>query len=208
MTHKPLIKICGMTSIDNLSRILFLEPDYVGFIFYPKSPRYVVGKIKPDLLSIVPPNVTKVGVFVNATEAEILHHAVAFDLGAVQLHGAETPELCRKLKQRGYSVIKTFSIAEAHDFDRIEEYADCVDFYLFDTKSAAFGGAGTHFDWQLVLRHPIRRSWFLAGGIGPDNIAEASQTGAAGLDLNSRFEIEPGIKDYSKLATALSSIRA
>ena len=205
--QRPQIKICGMTDIDNISKILFLEPDYLGFIFYPKSPRYVVGKLKPEMLSIIPDTVKRVGVFVNSTEAEMRQTANIYGLQVIQLHGDEKPTVCKRLREEGYEVIKAFNIANDQDFEKIWSYADHVDHFLFDTKTPGYGGSGHEFDWQLILRQPIRKPWILSGGIGPDNIVAASQTGAAVLDLNSKFELSPGIKDYNKLSEALRLIR-
>lgn len=203
----PKIKICGMTDIDNISRILFLEPDYLGFIFYPKSPRYVRGKLKPDLLSIIPDDVKRVGVFVNNTEAEIRQTANTYGLNVIQLHGDEKPTVCKRLREEGYEVIKAFNIATAQDFEQVWAYNDYVDYYLFDSKTTGRGGSGQDFDWQLILRQPIRKPWILSGGIGPENIEAASQTGATIIDLNSRFELSPGIKNYDTLHEAISRIK-
>ena len=203
----PQIKICGMTDIDNISRILFLEPDYLGFIFYPKSPRYVRGKIKPDMLSIIPDDVKRVGVFVNSTEAEMRQTASTYGLSVIQLHGDEKPTVCKRLREEGYEVIKAFNIATEQDFEQVWAYNDFVDYFLFDSKTSNYGGSGQGFDWQLILRQPIRKPWILSGGIGPNNIEAASQTGAAIIDLNSRFEISPGIKNYDTLHEAISKIK-
>lgn len=202
------IKICGMTDIDNISKVLFLEPDYLGFIFYPPSPRYAEGKLKPEMLSIVPPCVRRTGVFVNSTENDIRRTAAIYGLQAIQLHGSESPEMCQSLRSDGFEVIKAFSIKDEHDFDKVWQYDDSADSYLFDTKTAAYGGSGTTFDWQLILRQPIRKPWFLSGGISIDNIAAAAQTGASALDLNSKFETEPGIKDYDLLLRALTELKS
>lgn len=196
-----------MTDIDNISKILFLEPDFLGFIFYPKSPRYVVGKLKPEMLSIIPESVKRVGVFVNSSEAEMRQTASTYGLKVIQLHGEEKPTVCKRLREEGFEVIKAFSIESEQDFEKVWEYTEHVDYFLFDTKTPGYGGSGQEFDWQLILRQPIRKPWFLSGGISNDNIAAAAQTGAAVLDLNSKFETAPGMKDYDKLSDALSSIR-
>lgn len=201
------IKICGMTDIDNISKVLFLEPNYLGFIFYPRSPRYVVGKVRPEMLSIIPSNVKKVGVFVNEKEAEIRRLAKVYSLDMIQLHGNESLRFCRSLQESGLKIIKSFSIEDPHDFDDIWEYDDCVDYYLFDTKTPNYGGSGKQFDWQMLLRQPIRKPWFLSGGISIDNIEQAAQTSATVLDLNSRFETSPGVKDYELLRAALDKIK-
>lgn len=196
-----------MTDIDNISRILFAEPDYMGFIFYPQSPRYVVGKLKPEMLSILPDTVKKAGVFVNASESEVRQYAQQYDLDIVQLHGQETPEQCEALRAAGYEVTKAFSIKSTSDFESVQEYSDVVDYFLFDAKTENYEGTGKSFDWQLLLRQPLRKRWFISGGIGPHNIVQASQTGAWALDLNSCFEVQPGIKDYEKLQAALAQLR-
>ena len=203
----PMVKICGMTDIDNISRILFLEPDYLGFIFYPKSPRYVVGRLRPEDLSIIPDSVKRVGVFVDASEVEIREAINAYGLQAVQMHGHEKPRLCARIRDIGVELIKAFHIEDEHDFETVWDYTEVVDYYLFDTKSPSYGGSGREFDWQLVLRQPLRTPWILSGGISPDNIVEAAQSGAAMIDLNSKFESAPGIKNYDSLRGALDKIR-
>lgn len=201
------IKICGMTNIDNISKILFLEPDYLGFILWPKSPRCVTGKLNPDMLSIIPSTVKRVGVFVDASETEVRDAISTYGLAAVQLHGHERPRFCAQIKDLGVEVFKAFHIEDSHDFDSVWDYTEVVDYYLFDTKTPAMGGSGASFDWQLILRQPLRTPWILSGGIGPDNIVDAAQSGAAIVDINSRFETEPGIKDYDSLRAALDKVR-
>lgn len=201
------IKICDMTDIDNISKILFLEPDYIGFNFSPKSPRYVVGRLKPDMLSIIPKRIKRVGVFIDSNESEIRQYAAEFGIQTIQLHGNETPALCKSLRESGFEVIKTFIIENAHDFDHVAEYDDCADYYLFDVRRDEERDDDPYFDWQLILRQPIRKQWFLAGGINPRTIVAASQTGAVGIDLNSRFESSLGIKDYDLIYDSLKKIR-
>lgn len=201
------VKICGMTDIDNICRVLFLEPDYLGFIFYPPSPRHAPRHINPEMLSIIPANVKRTGVFVDASAMEIHDAIAAWGLQAAQLHGSEKPRLCAQVRDMGVELIKTFHIEDRHDFDSVAEYTEVVDYYLFDTKSPQLGGTGRAFDWQLILRQPLRTPWVLSGGIGPDNIEAAAQSGATMIDLNSRFEAQPGIKDYDMLKAALAKIR-
>ncbi len=208
MAKNVKIKICGLTDIDNICRLLFLEPDYMGFIFYPKSPRYVEGKLNPDMLSVIPPTVKRSGVFVNATEVEIRNAVKRYGLNAIQLHGNEKPRHCAQLRDMGVEVIKAFHIEDEHDFEDAAAYTEVVDYYLFDTKTPDYGGSGRGFDWQLILRQPLRTPWILSGGIGPDNIIEAAQSGASIIDLNSRFESSPGIKDYDRLREAIDRVRA
>lgn len=206
MARSVKVKVCGMTDIDNICRVLFLEPDYLGFIFYPPSPRHAPGHINPELLTIIPPNVKRTGVFVDASALEIHDTIRAWGLQAVQLHGHESPRLCAQIRDMGVELIKTFHIEDRHDFDAVAEYTEVVDYYLFDTKSPQLGGTGRAFDWQLILRQPLRTPWVLSGGIGPENVLAAAQSGAAMIDLNSRFESRPGIKDYDMLREAFKKI--
>lgn len=196
-----------MTDIDNISRILFLEPDYIGFNFSTHSPRYVVGKLKPEMLSIIPSTIKKVGVFIDSSENEIRQYASTYDLSTIQLHGNESPELCMALKNAGFEVIKTFIIEKEHDFEHVWKYYDCADYFLFDVKQNDASDPDIYLNWQIILRQPIRKPWFLAGGLNPNNVVAASQTGAAGIDFNSRFESELGIKDYNLIHDALKIIR-
>lgn len=202
------IKICGMANIDNISKILFLEPDYLGFVLWAKSPRCAIGRVNPDMLSIIPPTVKRVGVFVDASETEVRDAISTYGLAAVQLHGHERPRFCAQIKDLGVEVFKAFHIEDSHDFDSVWDYTEVVDYYLFDTKTPAMGGSGHSFDWQLILRQPLRTPWILSGGIGPGNIEDAAQSGASIIDLNSKFETEPGIKDYDSLRAAIDKVRA
>lgn len=196
-----------MANFNNLRKVLTLVPDYLGFIFHPLSPRYVVGKLYPEQLNIIPPHVKRVGVFVNADENSIRTCTSTYGLTTLQLHGNETPEFCDRMRAAGIEVVKAFRIANAHDFEGVEPYADSVDAFLFDTKADRIGGNGYKFDWQLLLGCPLQKPWFLAGGLSPLNIEEAAQTGAAVLDLNSCFELSPGIKDYNLLKEAVDKVR-
>ncbi len=204
---KEKIKICGMTDIDNISKILFLEPDYLGFIFYPKSPRCVVGKLKTELLTIIPDEVKKVGVFVDSSESDVRKTAKAYNLQVLQLHGNESPEMCKNLRAKGYEIIKVFSIESPDDLKATEKYNDVVDYFLFDTKTEQKGGSGKTFSWEMLKGKEFARPYFLSGGISIENIEEAALIGCYGLDLNSRFETEPGVKNFELLREALNKIR-
>ena len=196
-----------MANFNNLRKVLTLAPDYLGFIFHPLSPRYVVGKLYPEQFNIIPPHVKRVGVFVNANETDICAYASSYGLTTLQLHGNETPEFCDKMRAAGLEVVKAFWIANAHDFEGVEPYTNSVNSFLFDTKAERLGGNGFKFDWQLLSRQSLQKPWFLAGGLSPINIEEAAQTGASVLDLNSCFELSPGIKDYNLLKEAVDKVR-
>ena len=203
----PKIKICGMTQPDNIKAVLMLKPDFMGFIFYPHSPRCITGKIDPSFIQSIASNVITTGVFVDESPDVILQTAKAHRLRAIQLHGSETPEDCETLQREGLTVIKAFGIKTAADLLQTERYAACSDYFLFDTQSQNHGGTGQSFDWSVLKTLPLTKPWLLGGGISPANISEAAATGCHALDLNSRFEIEPGIKDINSLKEAIKQIR-
>ncbi|GGH40099.1 phosphoribosylanthranilate isomerase [Mangrovimonas yunxiaonensis] len=197
------LKICGMKYNDNLLEAAALRPNYLGFIFYEKSQRYFNGTI-PKL----PKNIKKTGVFVNAHSNTIKTQITKHDLQAVQLHGQEPPELCAALKQSRVEVIKAFSIKDTFNFQQLEAYETFVDFFLFDTKGKLPGGNGTTFNWEVLKHYPATTPYFLSGGIGLNSIEalngflkHSSAKHCYGLDVNSQFEIEPGLKDIELLKT-------
>lgn len=196
-----------MTQPDNIHAVLLLKPDFMGFIFYPNSPRCIAGKVDPDFIQGIASSVITTGVFVNESPNVILQTAKTYGLRAIQLHGSETPEDCETLRREGLTVIKAFGIKTAADLLQIERYAACTDYFLFDTQSQNYGGTGQSFDWSVLKNHPLTKPWFLGGGISPANICEAAATGCHALDLNSRFETEPGIKEINSLKEAIKLIR-
>jgi phosphoribosylanthranilate isomerase len=196
-----LIKICGMRDADNIREVLTLTPDFMGFIFYPKSPRYVAS---PEALKHIRfgQNTTKTGVFVNASEEDIMQKVELYDLQAVQLHGDESVDLCSFLKNKGLIVLKAFQIHSAEDFKNAARYNRQVDYFLFDTKTASYGGSGSKFDWSLLDVYHGDTPFFLSGGIGSDDACEIQKINHPsfrGVDLNSRFETATAIKDYELL---------
>lgn len=198
-----MIKICGLANIDNVRSLLPLSPDYMGFIFVPQSPRYVIGRIEPHQLGVIPASVRKVGVFVDSPLEEVLRLASLYKLSALQLHGNESPDMCASLRSMGYEVIKAFAMKKPDDLLSLHCYDGCVDFFLLDAPSP---GSGKTFDWRWLRECTLPRPLILAGGIDETNITEALATGVDMLDLNSRFESSPGIKDYKKLLNALKQI--
>ena len=178
------IKVCGMRSASNINDLLELRPDYMGFIFYNKSPRFV--NIYPNIQ--VPSEVKKLGVYVNAPEREIHHRIISFGLDMVQLHGDESPELCYLVKQLGVEVIKVFRVNEAFDFEQTRRYEDDVNYFLFDTATDAYGGSGKKFNWNILEGYNNARPVFLSGGIGPDDASELDQLknlNLEAIDINS-----------------------
>ena len=201
--QKMKLKICGMKYPENIIEVGSLLPDYMGFIFWKKSARYFNGVI-PNL----PKSIKKVGVFVNATQDEILEKIAKYDLQAVQLHGQESVEFCQelkeKLKQVQIEIIKVFSVDNSFDFEILQPFEAVCDYFLFDTKGKLPGGNGTTFDWKVLENYPSSKPFFLGGGIGLeeiDLIKEILTTNLSpyAIDINSKFESEPGLKDKTIL---------
>ena len=195
------LKICGMKYQDNITEIASLQPDYLGFIFHEPSPRYFEGSI-PEL----PKSIKKAGVFVDEKVEYIAQQIEKHKLTVIQLHGHESPEMCRLLKSTKAQVVKVFSIKDKFDFEVLTPYEDVCDYFLFDTKGKLPGGNGYLFDWSVLNNYPSTKPFFLSGGIGLDQIdklrefqnSEASKYCYA-IDVNSKFEIEAGLKDIEKL---------
>ncbi|WDF68092.1 phosphoribosylanthranilate isomerase [Sphingobacterium oryzagri] len=199
------IKVCGMRDPENIRQIAALSIDYLGFIFYAKSSRYTAQL--PDL-SAIPPHIKKIGVFVNATAAAI-NEKIAQGLDGVQLHGQESPALCASLKSENIIVIKAFGIDQDFNWQTLEPYLQVADYFLFDTKSNQHGGTGQHFDWSILANYPFQKSYFLSGGLSLDNMQAAASMNDSrliGLDLNSRFESAPALKDSNRIIQALKII--
>lgn len=205
-----LIKVCGMREPDNIREILTLDPDFLGLIFYPISSRYVTS---PTIINNIRfgQNTKKTGVFVNATEDEIMQKVKLYELQAVQLHGEESVVLCRSLRNKGVLVLKAFQIYAAEDFEDTLLYNDQVDYFLFDTKTASYGGSGSKFDWSLLDAYHGNTPFFLSGGIGPDDVQAIQKINHPlfrGVDLNSRFEIAPAIKSYKLLQQFIKQLNS
>lgn len=206
---RPLIKICGMRDSQNIQEVAALKPDFLGFIFYPKSPRYAVT-VDKAVLEALPAGIKKVGVFVNESVEQMRQIAQEYGLDALQLHGGETPLQCLQLREEGYLLFKAFSIAEASDFDILEDYDGCCDYFLFDTKTPQHGGSGQKFDWSLLDNYRGETPFFLSGGIDLDDvevIKNIKHPKFVALDVNSRFEIEPALKDVVKLKRFFENIK-
>lgn len=206
------IKVCGNRDLNQLKELQKLEIDYAGMIFYPQSPRYVLkeltGKDVRDLNLSIP----KVGVFVNATEEEIMQQIEDFGLDMVQLHGDETASFCSRISDQ-IKVIKAFRIAdnEANIDWLVKEYDEVCDYYLFDKANAGlYGGTGEKFNWNLLKNSVIKKPFFLSGGISSQD-AEALKTFRHpffyGVDVNSRFEKEPGIKDMKLIKKFVNQLK-
>lgn len=195
---------------ENIGEVAKLIPDFLGFIFYEKSPRYV-GKFDNLLMAKnLPETIKKVGVFVNADFDEIKQSVEEYGLKVVQLHGNEEPVLCKKMKALGLEVWKAFSVDQSFDFSVTEKYLNTVDAFLFDSKGAGYGGHGVAFNWGLLENYKLEIPFFLAGGISPENIDSVftiKNPAFFGVDVNSKFETCPGIKNIETLKPLFSKIR-
>jgi phosphoribosylanthranilate isomerase len=204
------IKVCGIREKENMLAVAALQPDMMGFIFFPASPRYVLNRLQPEDLKLLPQYIRKVGVFVNETDAHMIAIAEKYHLQAVQLHGNETPELCTKMKLAGLFVIKAFGVNEAMKWDKLQDYKDSCDMFLFDTASSSHGGTGRLFDWSLLQAYTGTTPFLLSGGIGPEQLKAVlsfQHPAFSGIDVNSRFETAPGVKDVALLQQFIQQIR-
>ncbi len=202
------VKVCGLTQADNITAVITAGADYIGLIFYPASKRYVAKDTGLSYFVKQIGTVGKVGVFVDAAEAEIRNAVRDYKLDAVQLHGAEPVAYCRRIKAI-VPVWNAFAIGPAFDFLQLEAYAPYCDRFLFDTPGAGYGGTGQAFDWSLLEDRLLPRPLMLAGGIGPEDalkIKDLRIDGLKGVDLNSRFEIYPGYKDATRIKNFIYAV--
>lgn len=206
-----IVKICGMTQKENIAQVCELFPDFLGLIFYPKSPRNAIG-INPEIFKSLPEHIKPVGVFVNADFNGIVEIANRYGIKTVQLHGEEPPEFCEKLKKLGFKVIKAIKVPSSSDenfFKSLECYEGKIDLFLFDTGGAKPGGNGQKFNWDILDNYYLEMPFLLSGGIGPDDlelIKSFHHPQFIGIDLNSRFEISPGIKSFPLLSNFLKDL--
>jgi phosphoribosylanthranilate isomerase len=217
------IKVCGITQLKQLQQLDGLNIDFAGLIFYKDSPRYLDGKITKEELQSTDFDIKKTGVFVDAEMIDILDAIDDYDLDVVQLHGNENPEVCRDLSDE-VEVIKAFNIGDGKvDIDElVAGYDDVCDYYLFDTsplptspkggggKAAHPGGTGKKFDWKIITKAKIEKPFFVSGGIGiedMDAIKKIKHPDFYGIDINSKFEKEPGVKDMAKVLQLLQALK-
>ncbi len=194
-----------MRDPQNIEALTALGPEYIGFIFYERSQRFVAD-IDPALLLNLPESVKTTGVFVNSSIENVLEKISKYHLKAVQLHGTESPDYCKSLKLDcpKIELVKAFGVNESFNFELLNRYADIVDYFLFDTQTEAHGGSGKTFNWQLLSQYKLQVPYFLSGGIGLDQVAQLKQIvdpRLYALDVNSRFEIAPAMKDIDQLRT-------
>ncbi len=197
---KLKIKICGMRDQQNIESLVQLPVDYIGFIFYPPSPRYIGDNPDKNIFKVVPSSIKKVGVFVNAPLNEVLRNAEDFGLNTIQLHGSEIADYCNAIRERGYEVIKAFKAEPVQLTCEATAYRYACDYLLFDTPTPKHGGSGKKFDWEMLKIQKLYLPYFLSGGIAPGDASNIKSLGLKGLyavDVNSRFEIKPGLKDIA-----------
>lgn len=198
-----LIKVCGMRQAENIREAEALGIDWMGFIFWPQSSRYVAER--PTYL---PTRCKRVGVFVDEQIEQVRHVAEDYALDIIQLHGNESPDYARTLA--GRTLIKAFNIATADDLSQTQPYEGLVDLFLFDTKGRTVGGNGEKFDWAVLSAYQGGTPFLLSGGIGPDDaerIRAFRHPRCIGIDLNSRFEVSPAFKDVDLLREFVKNIR-
>lgn len=197
-----------MKFTQNREKVEALEVDLLGYIFYAPSKRFV-GET-PDK-GLFQSEKSKAGVFVDENVFEILGLAKNFGFEYIQLHGKENPKTCSILKNQGLKIIKVFPLDEDFNFEKIKNYEEVVDYYLFDTKTRLYGGSGRKFNWELLKKYNGEIPFFLSGGIGPDDaksILEIDHPKLTGVDLNSGFEDEPGLKNIEKLQAFIIELKA
>jgi len=207
------VKVCGMTEISQLRELEEMKVEFAGFIFYPKSPRYLLRWLDPEQLKREKFQINKVGVFVNATQQEVMKMVDACGLYIVQLHGDETPKLCESISNY-VTVVKVIRVGDGTDIEwKIHPYMDSCDMFLFDTEGSNFGGTGKKFDWEKLKGLNIGKPFFLSGGIGPDDVNSLQGFAISpvakdlfSIDINSRFEMSPGVKDMQKVKKFLSEL--
>jgi len=194
---------------DNIRALEKTAIDWMGFIFYPPSPRYVSDEANRTE-AIQSCTKVKVGVFVNEEQEEIVRKIAKYRLDYVQLHGDESPENCRQLQEAGCAIIKAFPISSESDFRSTSVYESYVDYFLFDTKDIGYGGTGRRFDWSVLKDYQGNIPFLLSGGIGAEHLTELSAFRHplfVGIDLNSRFECAPSLKDVGKIEQFVNQLR-
>lgn len=203
-----------MTQLEQVRTLDEMAVDFAGFIFYPKSPRFMRNKIEPEQLRRLKLRIAKVGVFVNMAYDELMHTVDDYRLDMVQLHGDETPRFCEQVANN-VTVIKAFRLSENDPIDwMVRPYHEGTDMYMFDTLGSGYGGTGKKFDWTVLKNSSIDKLFYLSGGIEPGDEAKLNQfrtEDAArklfAVDINSRFETSAGIKDMAMIKTFIDTLK-
>lgn len=207
---KIRVKICGLKYPDNIYSISELEPDFIGFIFHPGSPRFIGNNLSSGILERIPAKISKVGVFVNEEINTVIKLYNHYKLDYIQLHGDEDQVYCARLASRHVKIIKSFGVGGQFDFEKTESFCPHCRFFLFDTQCSQRGGSGLKFDWNILNRYKQATPFFLSGGIGPEDITNLKNLSIKqlyALDINSRFETKPGRKNYEQVKSFLNQIK-
>jgi phosphoribosylanthranilate isomerase len=205
------IKVCGMKFPDNIDAVCAARPDYVGFIFYPESKRYVGEDPDEDIFARVPDPIQKVGVFVNEKPRQVMEICRKYMIQVAQLHGNESAEYCLEIRNSGLSVIKAFSVYDTFDFDQLKDYSALVDFFLFDTKGKLPGGTGERYNWQILNKYQLNIPFFVSGGIkytDSKDLRDLNLSRLVAVDINSGFELKPGLKDSNQVGGFIEELRS
>lgn len=208
------IKVCGMTLPEQVMALDEMGVDLAGFIFYPKSPRYVGNKISPEKMRQIKGRIAKVGVFVNMPYDELMKTVEDYRLDMVQLHGDESPVFCEKVSNY-VTVVKAFRLSDNDPIEwMVKSYHDSTDMYMFDTLGAGYGGTGKKFDWTVLKKSIIEKIYFLSGGIEAGDeeklkefLHEPVGKKLFAIDINSRFEVSAGVKDMEKVRKFVKNLK-
>ena len=208
------VKVCGLTQKAQVEALEKMGVHYAGFIFYPQSPRYVLRHLALSEIRLIDGNIKKVGVFVNEPLPSLQQIMVAAGLGVVQLHGDESVDYCKQVIGKA-SVVKAFQVkSRAEMLEKIDQYKDVVDCFLFDTPSVQYGGTGEKFDWNAIADIEVGKPFLLSGGISSEDIARIDNFHSfpiardlLAIDVNSRFEVSPGIKDLVMVEEFLKQLK-
>ena len=209
------LKVCGMKYEENILEVAALGPDLMGFIFYPGSKRYFEGEIP-----VLPPSIRKIGVFVNEDLEKVLETVGRHDLAGVQLHGEEDADYCRALREaldepKGFCLIKAFRVSDWIEFASLAPYQGHCSYFLFDTLGKERGGTGEKFNWEALKGYRLSTPYLLSGGIGPEDLESLERffkseqaASCLGVDVNSRFEVSPGMKNTEQLRIFVNEFKA
>ena len=196
MNKEFKVKVCGMKYPQNIETVSELNPDMMGFIFHPNSPRYV-ERLDAKVIHSIPDSILKIGVFVDQKFVDTYLMIEKYKLNGVQLHGNEPVEYCKSFKELNLTVLKAFPISRSSDFDATIPYEGACDYFVFDTKTSLPGGSGVKFDWNILYEYQGNTPFLLSGGISPEDVESIKKINHpkfSGVDINSKFEISPGLK--------------
>lgn len=202
------LKVCGLKHQENIEQLSALPIDYMGFIFYKKSTRYIEDNLNFDLVREIPVHIKKTGVFVNENSYSIFNSIAHYNLDMIQLHGEETESICAEFKPY-VKVIKAFRVSDIFDFNQLKNYVPHVDYFLFDTLTESYGGSGKQFNHEILKNYTYNVPFFLSGGIDEtclESIKQLNHPQLHAIDINSKFEIDPGLKNVQKIKSFIKQL--